>query len=288
MATSITYTSSCAERLIQFLRAPSLRVWETSYISGVLNKQLKSAMSTIIQDSTREVLEKLEKELKRRGKKVWADCFCTICILFLCAEEVQIATQGFIMHNIANGYGGSTSSDEGVETCKNLDIHPFTHLMELFHGVYHSRKQPIRHRPSHVFNPLRDGVEAYNNNDFDQSSVDLVNGVRLLIFQHCRPHYVPGFTGININQGRSSRNEQRHHHSIQDTKTWISISGFVIGTQGDWFQSSYCLSSINRGLANGLDIRIQFEPEDKTPDCIIFQFLSIHWFLFIINEQHIF
>lgn len=233
MVTNITYTSSCAERLPQFLRAPSLRVWETSYISGVLNTQLKSTMSTLIQESTREVLEKLEKELKGKGKNVWADCFSTICILCFCAEEVQIATQGLIMHNIVNGYGGSTSSDEGVETCRSLDIYPFTHLMELFHGVYHSRKQPIPYRPGHVFNPLRDGVEAYNNNYFDQSSVDLVNGVRLLIFQHCKPHYLPGFTGININQGRSSRNEQRRHHSIQDMKTWISISGFVIGTQGD-------------------------------------------------------
>jgi hypothetical protein len=198
MTTSIIYTSSCAERLPRCLRAPNFRNWGTSHISGILNKQIKSTMSTLLHESTRELLEKLEKALKEKSRKAWADCFSTICILFLCAEEVQIATQGFIMHNIVNDSGGPTSSNDGVETCRSLDDYPFTHLMELFHGVYHSRKKPNPSRPGHVFNPLRDGVETYSSDGLDQSSVDLINGVRLLVSQNCKFHDKRGIAGINI------------------------------------------------------------------------------------------
>jgi hypothetical protein len=186
IATSITYAKSCADRLNQSLRAPTFRIWETSCISGILNSQLKSVMSTLLQDATREVLEKLERELNKKSRDAWASCFSTICILFLCAEEVQIATQGFIINSTVLGLGGATSAINGVETCRNLDNYPITHVMEMFHSVYHSRKLPVAHRPDHVFNPIRDGIEVHRGKGFDQESAGLVNGVRQLIFRNCK------------------------------------------------------------------------------------------------------
>jgi hypothetical protein len=182
MGRSIIYTPASAVTVLQGLRRPTARAWDSSSISGILNRQLKSAMITLLQGVTREILEDLEKELRTRSKAVWATCFCTVCIIIFCMEEVQIATDGFVMHKNLHGPGGNAPSpEEAIEICRKLDDLPYYYLIELFHGVYKTRKLPMSHRSEHIYNPIRDGAKVDRDDRVDQEAVHLANEVRQII-----------------------------------------------------------------------------------------------------------
>jgi hypothetical protein len=187
MGRSLIYTAASADVVLQELRRPTARIWDSN-ISWLLNRQLKSAMITLLRGVTREILEDLEKELRTRSKAVWATCFCTVCILIFCMEEVQIATDGFVMHKrLYNPDGNNPSPEDAIEICRKLDELPYAYLIELFHGVYKTRKLPMRHRGDHIYNPIRDGAEVDREEGVDQEAVDLANEARLIIKDYGKP-----------------------------------------------------------------------------------------------------
>ena len=181
MGRTITYTPTSATDVLQALKKPMARTWEAKTISLPLNRQLKCVMNTLLQGLTRKIFEDLEKELKTRNTMVWATCFCTVCILCFCIEEVQIQTNGFVMHKRQHDPDGSPPSEEAIMICRKLDDLPYTHMVELFHGVFKTRKWPVVHRRDHIFNPIRDGADVDLANGVDQETVDLAEEVRQII-----------------------------------------------------------------------------------------------------------
>jgi hypothetical protein len=181
MGTRVTYTPTSATDVLQALKKPMARIYEAKTISGPLNRQLKCVMNTLLHGLTRKVFEDLEKELRTRSTSVWATCFCTICILCFCIEEVQIQTNGFVMHKRQHDPDGSPPSEEVIVICRKLDDLPYVYMTELFHGVFKSRKWPIAHRRDRFFNPIRDGADIDLAEGVHQETVDLAEEVTQII-----------------------------------------------------------------------------------------------------------
>lgn len=185
MGRNITYSPRSGEKVIQHLRKPTSRAYESNLISRLLSRQIKSAMHSLLREVTRDLLEDMEKDLRTRSRTTWAPCFCVISILCMCIEEVQIATNGFTLHTQVHGpHTNHPSSEATIEICRRLDDLPFVHLMELFHGIYKTQRPLTVHRNEHVYNPIRDGPEAYGLDDAGQNSIDLVNDIRKIIKKH--------------------------------------------------------------------------------------------------------
>ncbi|KAF4631616.1 hypothetical protein G7Y89_g6514 [Cudoniella acicularis] len=182
---TITYSSDPVTEILPYLRRPAIREWDSSPISHLLNRQLKSAMHLLIRELIRDVLEDLERELRTRSKTVWGMSFCVVLILCFCMEDTQKNATGTVMHKRQFGTGERIpSSAEAIEVCRKLDDLPFEHLKTLFHGVYRSQKHPTSKKKDHIFNPIRDGLKEGQDESLDQDSVDLIYKFRDLIKHH--------------------------------------------------------------------------------------------------------
>jgi hypothetical protein len=183
MGRTITYTPASANTVLRALKTPMSRAWDVRNISAPLNRQLKCVMNTLLQELTRKVFEDLEKELKtQKSMTVWGTTFCTVCLLCFYMEEVQIATNGFVMHKRQHDPDGDPPSpEEAIEICRKLDDGPYTYLLELFHGTFKSRRKPMTHRIYQIFNPIRDGTNMDIGENVDRQTLDLADEVRQVI-----------------------------------------------------------------------------------------------------------
>jgi hypothetical protein len=189
MGRTITYTPASAKAVLGALEKPMSQEWEARNISGLFNRQLKCVMNTLLHSLTRRVFEDLEKELKVRSTTtIWGTSFCTVCLLCFYMEEVQIATNGFVMHKRHHDPDGDPPSPEdAIEICQKLDDGPYTYLSELFHGIFKSRKRFIANRrDNNIFNPIRDSSNMNINENVDQQTLDLADEVRQIIKEFSR------------------------------------------------------------------------------------------------------
>lgn len=148
-------------------------------ISKLLNKQIKSAMKLLLERIASEVLEDLEKLLKTKDRTVWPSCFCAISLLCICIEETQISIDGFAMYNTVYAAAGAHSSMmKSVEACEKLDSHPFRHLLDLFHGIFRSKKAHCSQGNGKVYNPIRDKLGNNIESTMDTSAINLVHDMR--------------------------------------------------------------------------------------------------------------
>jgi len=230
MGTRITYTPTSATDVLQALKKPMARTWEAKTISGPLNRQLKCVMNTLLHGLTRKVFEDLEKELRTRSTTVWATCFCTICILCFCIEEVQIQTNGFVMHKRQHDPDGSPPSEEAIVICRKLDDLPYAYMIELFHGVFKSRKWPMAYRQNHIFNPIRDGLDMDPAKGVDQETVDLAEEVTQIIKDCSEDLKVKSNTAPLFKSGYDSLDA---HMLFREENAGRLAAKFVLSFQGE-------------------------------------------------------
>jgi hypothetical protein len=151
-------------------------------VSRLLNRQLKHEMYKLQRKILPAVLEDLEKDLKTRSKSCWASSFCVVLIVLMCMEEMQICMDGFTMHSKVYQTEDKISSDEYIDTCRQVDHLLYTHLTGLFHGVYKSTN-PKSKSKSYV-NPIRDGPQLDEDDGLDEDAVDLVEEIREIILEN--------------------------------------------------------------------------------------------------------
>jgi hypothetical protein len=142
-------------------------------------------MLVLLQETTRQVLEDLEKELKSRTKASWAPCFCVISILCICAEELQVAVDGFAVHQMLNkDRTNPMSREDGVEISRRLDDLLYRDCANLFHAIYKSRRPKSGQRNERGFNPIRDGVDVDEEEGLTQAMHDLLEEIREILANH--------------------------------------------------------------------------------------------------------
>jgi hypothetical protein len=189
MGMTITLTDYSVEEVASHLNIETSRTGTSRTISKLLNRQVKSAMHGLLREMTDEVLHDLEKELLTKGRKAWATYFCVVSVLCMCIEEIQKATDGFVMHKYVNKMpaddaDSQTCIDDSqtcIDACRQLDEFPFKYVTELFHGVFKTRKAATA---DHVYNPIRDGPEINGRYRFDQNSQALIYEMQQILVDY--------------------------------------------------------------------------------------------------------
>jgi len=171
MGRAITYSDDSSTRISHNLKKPSLKLWNSDLISPLLNRQIKFAMHKLRVETTKDIFDDFEKQLKTRKKEVWATCFSVIVILCMCMEEAQIAVNLLFVHKRTYEPKEVPPTKEVMDIYRNLDDYPFRHLTELFHATFKTQKKSL-------YNPIRDGLGADGDGAILQDSVELVNEVR--------------------------------------------------------------------------------------------------------------
>jgi hypothetical protein len=146
--------------------------------SPLLNHQIKCAMHKVHQETTKAVLEGLERSLRRRSKDSWGPSFCAILILCLCIEDLEIAADIFVACAIMeDGLPSTYNRKQSLDVCTSLEELPFALITRLFHAVYRSQGK-------RGFDPL---ANIEDKRSLDPATRDLIDSM-------C--HLIEGFGGF--------------------------------------------------------------------------------------------
>lgn len=177
MASAVKLAETSADCIVQRFQRPTVRLFDSRLVSRILNRQIKSAMHALLRTKTREVLEELDRTLKRRDQSMWGAAFCTVSILAICMEEVQIAMDGLGLHMRRQGAtGNELSSSYIIGKCRELDDVLFVYLNKSFHGVYRARNI--------VPSKVAEDVSCPRGNVPDAGTRALKNGINELLFKY--------------------------------------------------------------------------------------------------------
>ncbi len=164
--------------------------------SRLLGRQLKHAMHVLLKGLTKDVLENLEGELKKKTQSSWPSSFCVILILCLCTEDIEVAADMYVRYGIDDVYYGRRC--ESYKICQILESEPYRQFTQLFHDFYGTFKQPNGHRTDGCFNPILNGVN--NRLDWSQPTRNMVYDIRRILDDYRR--YIPLITWTRLNGSR--------------------------------------------------------------------------------------
>lgn len=181
MSRIIIFTEESAEKAVEGLRNPHTLNFAETLSSTLLDLQIKQAMQELVSDTTKVVLEELEKTLSKCKSKpaFWADIFCVVLILCICIEAVQVASDGHAMAALGHDPRWTQSR---MEICRELDEIPFTGLTQLFHMAYKTPKASLKGRVG--FNPIGVGVMVDKKEDITPQMVKLFHDIKTIIAEH--------------------------------------------------------------------------------------------------------
>ena len=194
MSRVIIFTRTSAEEVVTSLRAPKMLLYERTLASKLLNLQLKVAMYAVMRDMTRDVLEGLDRELRRKGKQSsWAGAFSVVLILCMCIEALQVAVDSF---TVAFGCGTPSFRESAIEIMRISEVHTFEHILILFHGAYRTARSKRL-----GFNPIRDGLAVDEKNGVTQGEADLVHDIRRIMKCHGKYLFSKDINEANFYRG---------------------------------------------------------------------------------------
>lgn len=148
----------------------------------LLNREIKHVMNSLLHETTEQFLSQLEKELRTKSKAAWAPCFCAIVILSMCAEDLQIALDGFTVYTQSHSTRKSILlRSDSLALARQLDDRLLADCKALFHGIYKSRKRPTGLKGEMGFNPLRDGLDVDGDDKLEQEVHDLVEDIHEIL-----------------------------------------------------------------------------------------------------------
>lgn len=160
--------------------------------SRLLNRQIKYVMHLLHREIYQSVLEGLEKSLKSNTKKdSWGDSFCTLLLLCLCIEELQIAADLFVMSDIRrDGILSAYTRRESSDACTALEEYPFQQCTRLFHDVYRSRREGKVGGGSRDggLNPFRDLANGKKIVSLDGPTDEMIKGIYNMICNYGKCH----------------------------------------------------------------------------------------------------
>lgn len=181
MTRSITFTEASAEEVIRSLQHPTQFRYKRDRSARLITRQIKQVMYTLLHQTTAEVLDGLEHEIRGR-KPAWGSSFCIILILCMCVEMVQVTADVRIVRKMLSDQ--SVTRDTSIDLCRKLDEIPMEQCISIFHALHRTKKPKVGPRNEHGFNPLRDGLELDLKEEISQELVDLVEDMRGVVRKH--------------------------------------------------------------------------------------------------------
>ncbi len=157
-------------------------VFDSEIPSPLLNRQIKYVMHLLLREMTRKVLSQLEKELRTKSKRTWASSFCTILLLCICVEEVQIAIDGFSVYCLSQPEKvNPLSRDIGLGLARQLDDRLIADCKSLFHSIYRTHNGPPGSKNEKSFNPIRDQFVVDDKEPWTKELYGLVEDVHEIL-----------------------------------------------------------------------------------------------------------
>ena len=170
----------CLNRTLNFAESSVLLIQERiegvsltsrGLTSQLLDLQVKLAVSRIARELATETLEGLERCLRSRTKDGWSFAFCTILLLCMCVEEIQIAAVASVGIVKPDGTEAPTTN-AAFSACQGLEELLAKRIPLLFHDIYKTNKQ---HPREGGYNPLRQAfVDGNHSLNFDEPTQNLV------------------------------------------------------------------------------------------------------------------
>jgi len=227
MSCSIFLSKPSLEQVQQKLLSPAIISYDEARTSRVVGRQLKHAMNSLIVETTGNVLDHLERELKKKSRAHWADCFCVILILCMCVEAVQIAIDGRVIYNMGCKDDDNTpmSREISLQASLELDGHPYAHCTEVFHYMYKSPKS----KEEKGFNPIRDGPKLDKVYGLNESEVHLVEEI-IGIMDTSGKELREGAKNPSFNTKLDEMDENgraAHHASFRKENSGRSVSRYL-------------------------------------------------------------
>ncbi|KAF4627341.1 hypothetical protein G7Y89_g10813 [Cudoniella acicularis] len=218
MGRNLTIVDGADEAFEYFHLSPDLE-YDFKLPSTLLNRQLKYTMHSLLRETTEEVLAELEKELKTKYKKAsWAPCLCTILILCMCTESLQVAVDGFAVHLMNSGQDTKCMSRAaGLDLSRRLDELLLADCKALFHGIHKSHKLRAGQKSERGFNPIRDGFDINEMEGLTQEMHDLVEDVHEILGMYgdeiVERAKVPSFNSLSMTLPIEGHMEFRERNS---------------------------------------------------------------------------
>lgn len=188
MSRLVTFSNESAVKVRQAVAEvvpPQHAPIEPFLSSRLLNRQCKYAMHKLHRELTREVLEGLQRSMKQRTKDTWGVSFCTILLLCLCMEDLQIAADTFVVYDMERmereGSQSIYSREQSLLVCQNLDGHPFQQAKRLFHDIYRTHREAGSARDG--LNPFR-SLQLGEETDLGAETDALVREMTWLLNAH--------------------------------------------------------------------------------------------------------
>ena len=216
MTKSITILRDLSGDVLNSLPRPTQLEYACNPNLRLINIQIKHEMYFLIRKTYLDVLEELDKQMRRKDPTLWAPTFCCIMILCMCAERVQTNTDFRILsgldeeaaelvsssagldnnnsssNNNNNNNNNNNSSrtprpsrDESIDVCRKLDNQPIASAISLFHMVYRTNKvRDSSKKREESFNPIRDGLEMVRKAKLGQDVEEFVSRIRAVVAEH--------------------------------------------------------------------------------------------------------
>jgi len=187
MASLVTFSDASAINVHQTVPPfhPTLKRY---FSSRLLNRQVKFAMHKLHRETTKEVLEGLEKSMRQRTKDSWGPSFCSILLLCLCIEGLQTAADSFVISDIMKsefeGVQSEYDRSQSFDVCQALEELPFHQCTRLFHDIYRSHKESNGGSREGGLNPFR-SMHAGNATGFEDGTDAVVKHMYYII-SNCR------------------------------------------------------------------------------------------------------
>lgn len=161
------FTEESASTAIKSLQDPGITLPSQTFIfARLLNRQVKAALKHMYEDFLMDLLLGLERECKSRERTSWAICLCTIFVLCMIVEELQMVFDGMVIYNIfRESEDPDQAAKSGTTCCRNLELVLTDYCWHIFF------------MKDRNYNPIKDGYpkdDGWQN----QGEVDLFKEVR--------------------------------------------------------------------------------------------------------------
>jgi hypothetical protein len=152
-----------------------------------LSRQVKHTMLLYIRETTKEVLDGLEREILSRTKHSWIVSFGVISIICLCIDEIP-ATISSVNETFPLRDDLEQEQATVLNIHADLENHPFGVITTIFRNTYHTR-----------LNPLSDDFIPDTNSDWGEHETTFLTEIRQIIADHskclCMKPYLSKLTG---------------------------------------------------------------------------------------------
>jgi hypothetical protein len=148
-----------------------------SLSARVLTRQIKGIMNLLLEDLTKKVLRKLDGQLRKKRTEDWPIFLCTFLVLCMCAEELQVAVDAFVLFKSHSKDGDpSHIAQDGREACGKLEKESLEHSWILLYVILK--------RILNKDNPFRRGYEMGCELGQNEAKANLIKDLRQLMVDH--------------------------------------------------------------------------------------------------------